>query len=87
MLFLFLQSLPPLRAANLIGADEGFQVAKATLCLTGYKLHTDIWNDQPPLYTILLTETMRDHSSTMLGPRLITSSFAVLLFGSMLVLC
>ena len=86
-LFLFLQSLLPLRTAILIGADEGFEVAKATLCLKGYKLYTDIWNDQPPLHTFLLTETIRYLSSTMLGPRLITSGFAMLLLAAVFVLC
>jgi hypothetical protein len=86
-LFLVLQSLLPLRTAILIGADEGFEVAKATLCLKGYKLYTDIWNDQPPLHTFVLTEMMRHLSSTMLGPRLITSVFAVLLLAAVFVLC
>jgi 4-amino-4-deoxy-L-arabinose transferase-like glycosyltransferase len=86
-LFLLLQSFLPLRTAVLIGADEGFEVAKATLCLKGYKLYTDIWNDQPPLHTFLLTQTMRRLSSTMLGPRLITSAFSLLLLASVFLLC
>jgi hypothetical protein len=86
-LFLFLQSFLPLSTAILIGSDEGFEVAKATLSLKGYKLYTDIWNDQPPLHTFLLTETIRHFSSTMLGPRLMTSGFAMLLLTSVYLLC
>ncbi len=86
-LFLALQCFLPLRTAILIGSDEGFEVAKANLCLKGYRLYTDIWNDQPPLHTLLLTETMRHLSSTMLGPRLLTSVFAVLLLAAVFVLC
>ncbi len=85
--FIALQALLPLRTAILIGADEGFEVAKATLSLNGYKLYTDVWNDQPPLHTFLVTETLRHFSSTMLGPRLITSGFAILLLASFFVLC
>ncbi|HEY3854128.1 MAG TPA: phospholipid carrier-dependent glycosyltransferase [Verrucomicrobiae bacterium] len=77
--FLALQINLPLRSAILIGADEGFEVAKATLCLKGYKLYTDIWNDQPPLHTFLLTEALRHDSSSMLLPRLITAGFTLLL--------
>jgi hypothetical protein len=55
--------------------------------LKGYKLYTDIWNDQPPLHTYLLTRTLRHFSSTMLGPRLLTSAFALLLLSSVFVLC
>jgi 4-amino-4-deoxy-L-arabinose transferase-like glycosyltransferase len=86
-IFIALEALLPLRTAILIGADEGFEVAKATLCLKGYKLYTDIWNDQPPLHTFLLTETLRHFSSTMLGPRLITSGLSLLLLAALFVLC
>jgi hypothetical protein len=86
-LFLSLQCLLPLRTAILIGADEGFEVAKATLCLKGYKLYTDVWNDQPPLHTFLLTESLRHLSSSMLGPRLITGGFTLLLLTAVFVVC
>src|SRR6266487_3582078 len=46
--FVLLQCLLPLRTAIKIGADEEFELAKATLCLKGYELYTEIWNDQPP---------------------------------------
>jgi hypothetical protein len=85
--FLCLQYFLPLRTAVLIGADEGFEVAKATLSLKGCKLYTDIWNDQPPLHTFFLTELIRHFPSTMLGPRLLTSAFSMLLLASVFVLC
>lgn len=85
--FITLQAFLPLRTAVLIGADEGFEVAKATLTLNGYKLYTDIWNDQPPLHTCLLSEVLRHFPSTMLGPRLITSVFAILLLAGVFILC
>jgi hypothetical protein len=85
--FIGLQALLPLRTAILIGADEGFEVAKSTLSLKGYKLYADVWNDQPPLHTFLVTESLRHFSSTMLGPRLITSGFALLLLAAVFMLC
>ena len=86
-IFLVLQCFLPLRTAVLIGADEGFEVGKATLLLKDCKLYTDIWNDQPPLHTFLLAEVLSHAPSTMLGPRLLTSAFAVLLLSSMFVFC
>src|SRR2546426_948862 len=45
--FIVLQFSIPIKTAIQIGADEGFELAKATLCLKGYQLYTEIWNDQP----------------------------------------
>jgi len=102
-LFLILQTFLPLRTAVQIGADEGFEVAKATLCLHGSKLYSDVWNDQPPLHTWLITRVVRlqltNHSKqgefalnssppaineghrtlSILGPRLVTTTFTLLL--------
>ena len=77
--FLFIEFLLPLRTTVQIGGDEGFELAKATLWLKGYKPYTDVWNDQPPLHTFLITQTLRHISPSILGPRLITVGFAVLL--------
>src|SRR5205814_889334 len=59
LVFVLIQCLLPLRTAIKIGADEGFELGKATLCLNGYKLYTDIWNDQPPLHTFLITQVLK----------------------------
>src|SRR5438874_3081999 len=53
--FLTLQCFLTLQNAVKIGADEDFELSKAALALKGYKLYTQVWNDQPPLYTTLLT--------------------------------
>jgi 4-amino-4-deoxy-L-arabinose transferase-like glycosyltransferase len=87
ILFVVLQCLLPLRTAIQIGGDEGFELAKATLCLKGYHLYTDIWNDQPPLHTFLLTQILKHVSMSVLGPRLLTSAFALLLLTSVFLIC
>lgn len=53
--FVYLQTLLPLQTAVQIGADEGFELAKATSCLHGNSLYTEVWNDQPPLHTWIVT--------------------------------
>ena len=79
--YLITESFIPLRTAVQIGADEGFELAKATLCLHGQHLYTDVWNDQPPLHTFLVTQILKHVSQSVLGPRLLTVSFAVLLLS------
>ena len=77
--FILLQSLLPLRTAIQIGGDEGFALAKATLCLKGFKLYTEVWNDQPPLHTFLLTQILKHIGPSILGPRILTVAFAAIL--------
>ncbi|MHB8522301.1 MAG: hypothetical protein ACYDH9_16295 [Limisphaerales bacterium] len=71
--------LLPLRTAIQIGADEGFELAKATLCLHGHRLYSEVWNDQPPLHTFLVTEILKRISRSVLGPRLLTVGLALIL--------
>jgi hypothetical protein len=80
--FVLLLNFLPLATAIKIGADEDFEPSKATLCLHGYHLYTDVWDDQPPLHTFLITEMMKHVSLSILGPRLLTAGFAMLLLGS-----
>ncbi len=80
--FFLIQSCVPLRTAVQIGADEGFELAKATLSLKGYRLYSEVWNDQPPLHTFLITQILKNISPTILGPRLVTSVFAAVLLAS-----
>jgi 4-amino-4-deoxy-L-arabinose transferase-like glycosyltransferase len=75
-------SLVPLRTVVQIGADEGFELAKATLCLKGHNLYTEVWNDQPPLHTFLTTQVLRYISPSIIAPRLLTVAFSVLLLSA-----
>jgi hypothetical protein len=81
-----LQLLLPLGSAVKIGADEGFELSKATLCAQGYKLYTEIWNDQPPLTTSILTSLVLHVSPRILGPRLLSVSLALILLSSFFIL-
>src|SRR5439155_6371516 len=53
-LFLGLQFFVPLRTAIKIGADEDWELSKATLVLNGYHFYTEVWNDQPLLHTFII---------------------------------
>src|SRR5882724_789333 len=86
LFFGLIQSLLPLRTAVQIGVDEGFELAKATLCAHGHKLYSEIWNDQPPLHTFLITQILKHLSPSIVGPRLVTSVSAVLLLAAVFVI-
>src|SRR5438876_6055492 len=66
--FVLIQSRISLRTAVQIGADEGFEVAKVTLCLHGHKLYSEVWNDQPPLHTFLVTQVVKLLRNAPLAP-------------------
>ncbi|HSU57229.1 MAG TPA: glycosyltransferase family 39 protein, partial [Candidatus Dormibacteraeota bacterium] len=97
LFFFLLESFVPLRTAIQIGGDEGFELAKATLCLKGHSLYTEVWNDQPPLHTLLNTELLRltgpgkrvmqpENYTRILWPRLLTVAFATLLITAFFLL-
>jgi hypothetical protein len=84
--FIALQALLPLGKVVKIGADEDLELSKPTLCLHGYKLYTQIWNDQPPLYTFLLTNILQYVSASIVWLRLLTVAFATLLLCAVFLL-
>ena len=57
--------------------DEGFNAIKAMLNIQGYKLYSDIWSDQPPLFTTLLALWFR-----VFGLRIPAGRGFVLLFSA-----
>jgi 4-amino-4-deoxy-L-arabinose transferase-like glycosyltransferase len=84
--FLIIESFIPLGTAVQIGADEGFELAKATLCLKGHRLYTEVWNDQPPLHTFLVTQILKHLSRSALGPRVLTIAFSLLLLSAIFII-
>jgi hypothetical protein len=80
--FIGLQSLLPLSTAVKIGADEGFEPAKATLSVHGYQFYTEVWNDQPPVYAFLLSQIIQNISSDIIWLRLLTVAFAIILLSA-----
>jgi hypothetical protein len=80
--FIFCLSLLPLRTTVLMGGDEGFELSKALLYLKGYHFYTDVWDDHPLLHTVLVVQVLKHLSASVLGPRLLTSFFALILLAS-----
>lgn len=64
-----------------LNPDEGINVIKARLVEEGYSLYTDIWSDQPPLYTYTLRYFFNQFGWSVENARIVT-----LLFSSLLIL-
>lgn len=76
--FALLQRLIPPRAGIQFGADEGFELAKATFWLNGCSLYTEGWNDQPPPHRFLVVQVLTHLVSATLGTRPFAAVAAVL---------
>ena len=59
--------------------DEGIEVIKAVLYREGFALYSQIYNDQPPLFTILLSGWFQVFGQSIVAARLLTLSFSTLL--------
>jgi hypothetical protein len=80
--FLLMELLLPLGTVVKIGADEDFELSKATLCLKGYALYTEIWDDQPPLITFVIAQVLKHVSHSIIAARLVSVCSAVLLLSA-----
>lgn len=59
--------------------DEGIQLIKADLYAKGFDLYGELWNDQPPLFTVILSGWLAIFGKSVLAGRLLVLSFATLL--------
>jgi len=83
---LLVYSFLPLGTALEFGGDEGFEVIKPFLCLKGFSLYKEIWNDQPPVFTVLLTWAFKIWGPTILVARLVAAGFGLGLFATFFLL-
>ncbi|BAY13849.1 ArnT family glycosyltransferase [Calothrix sp. NIES-2098] len=63
-------------------SDEGIELIKATLHLDGFALYTQVWNDQPPLFTFILASWLDWFGKSIYSARLLTLSFSTILIWS-----
>ena len=71
----------PFRERFEFDPDEGYEAMKAFLVVRGYPLYSEIWSDQPPLFTYLLAPVIR-----VFGPNIDAARTLVLLFSTALML-
>jgi xanthosine utilization system XapX-like protein len=77
--FIICCSSLPIASAFQFNPDEGIELAKVALVTQGYALYTEIWNDQPPLFTLALAQWWQWWGSDILASRLLTLTCATLL--------
>lgn len=85
LISLAITSTGPLHSAVQIGGDEHYEVIKALLWAKGVPLYDPVWNDQPPLYTVLLGTLFR-MQPTIDTARALAVSFGLLLLTGCFVL-
>ncbi len=73
----------PLRTALEFGGDEGYELMKGFLVSLGHPLYREVWNDQPPLHTELLTLLFRLFGPSAWVGRLLSVGFAMVLVGAL----
>jgi hypothetical protein len=77
----FALCLMPVKQAFQLDLDEGLELIKASLYSEGFTLYTQIWNDQPPLLTVLLSSWFALFGKSIFAARCLILGFAALLIG------
>jgi 4-amino-4-deoxy-L-arabinose transferase-like glycosyltransferase len=72
----------PLKDVLQFDPDEGIELAKVILLSQGYRLYDQVWNDQPPLLTLLLSEWFKVFGTNIEAARILILSFSTLLVGA-----
>ncbi|MBH8553105.1 glycosyltransferase family 39 protein [Nostocaceae cyanobacterium CENA357] len=62
--------------------DEGLNLIKALLYSQGFSLYTQIWNDQPPAFTFILS-----HYFSLFGQSILAARLLTLIFSAILIYC
>jgi 4-amino-4-deoxy-L-arabinose transferase-like glycosyltransferase len=80
--FLLAIRFKPITQTFELDYDEGLNLIKALLYSQGFSLYTQIWNDQPPLFTVLLSQWF-----SLFGRSVFAARFLVMLFSAILLWC
>ncbi len=65
-----------------LDSDEGLNLIKVLLYSQGFSLYTQIWNDQPPLFTVVLSLWF-----SLVGQSIIAARLLILIFSALLMWC
>lgn len=79
----FTLTFGPWWSAYELYVDEGFNLGKAALVAEGFHPYRDIWNDQPPLLTLILAASEFIFPRSVLSARVIVLAFACVLVGAL----
>jgi hypothetical protein len=74
--------LAPISYRGEFDTDEGVNLMKALLVNRGHRLYTEIWSDQPPVLTLLLSMVIRVVGNSVTAGRALVLLFSALLLWS-----
>lgn len=80
--FLLAIRFKPITQTFELDYDEGLNLIKTLLYSQGFSLYTQIWNDQPPLFTVLLSQWF-----SLFGHSVLAARFLVVLCSAVLLWC
>ncbi len=80
--FLFVFLLIPFSQIFQLNTDEGIELSKILLVNQGYSIYDQIWNDQPPLLTYLLSGWFQIFGRTIFAARSLILCFSSILVGT-----
>jgi 4-amino-4-deoxy-L-arabinose transferase-like glycosyltransferase len=83
---LAIASSGPVSTAAEVGIAEHYEVTKALLWAKGFSLYSQVWNDQPPLHTLLLGLCFRSFGATIGVARTLAVAFGLSLLAACWVL-
>lgn len=79
LFFVLMLGFSPIARTFEFDTDEGINLIKALLYSEGFSLYTEIPNDQPPFFTVLLSHWFHLFGQTVLSARILTLLFSTLL--------
>jgi 4-amino-4-deoxy-L-arabinose transferase-like glycosyltransferase len=82
LFFAIVLCVMPIATTLQFDPDEGLELAKASLYSQGYQLYDPIWNDQPPLLTLMLAGWLKLFGPQIVAARLLILAFSTVLVGS-----
>ncbi len=71
----------PYRGIFQADSDEGINLIKAMLVEDGYPLFSQVWSDQPPVFTLVLAQVFKQAQNDLLAARTLVLLSASLLVG------
>ncbi len=75
--------LAPIRQAFEYDPDEGTALIKTQLYLQGFSLYKEIWDDQPPLLTVILSYCFKLFSPSIYNARILILIFSAILLWTL----
>jgi hypothetical protein len=73
----------PIKETFEYNQDEGIETIKSSLFLKGFPLYKEVWNDQPPLFTVILAYWFKLFGLSVYSGRILTALFSGLLLWAL----